>query len=159
MASKLDAMVNQQRLKVENQTSALKTMSMEQIASDVKYKIDDVKKMEDMVSLLEKNKDEIEFVDAHAILDSVGAANTLKTTEDTLRDIIKEANESQQDEQRNLKIVDDMINPSVSDTDDDTDDEDDDDDDPSKKAIIRENSKVKKNQTIGDDDIKRALLV
>lgn len=164
MASKLDAMVNKQRLKVENQTSALKTMSMEQIASDIKYKIDDVKKMEDMVSLLEKNKNEIEFVDAHAILDSVGAANTLKTTEDTLRDIVKEANESQQDERRNLKIVDDIINPSVSDTDDDTDDDDAGDDagvdDPSKKHIVRVKGKVKrKNQTMDDDDIKKALLV
>ena len=166
MASKLDAMVNKQRLKVENQTSALKTMSMEQIANDVKYKIDDVKKMEDMVSLLEKNKDEIEFVDAHAILDSVGAANTLKTTEDTLHDIIKEANESQQDEQRNLKIVDDIINPSVGDADDADDDADDDDagdgdagDKPSKKPIVRVKGKVKrKNQTM-DDDIKKALLV
>jgi hypothetical protein len=158
MASKLDAMVNKQRLKVENQTSALKTMSMEQIVNDVKYKIDDVKKMEDMVSLLEKNKDEIEFVDAHAILESVGAANTLKTTEDTLRDIIKEANESQQDEQRNLKIVDDIINPSVADTGDDTDD-DDDDDDPSKKPIVRVKGKVKRQNQTMDDDIKKALLV
>ena len=152
MASKLDAMANKQRLKVENQTSALKTMSMDQIVSDVKYKIEDVKKMGDIVKLLEKNKKEIEFVDGRAILDSVGAANTLKTTEDTLHDIIKEANESQQDEQRNLKIVNKINNPT---DDDDTDD----DDDAGSNQVRVKGALKKKNQPIGDDDIKKALLV